>query len=105
MIIGGKLQQWKKVQFWLHKSKEDARVCSLDWVREVLRESSKELGIALGLCSTGAVCGASREPISKEMLDSVATSRIVVFKLVLHKDHEEVTAKHRGRQARAPTSL
>lgn len=73
-------------------------------VREVLRESSKGLGAALGLRSTGAVWGASREPISKEMLGSVDTSRIVVFKLVQHKDHEEVTAKNRGGQARAPTS-
>ena len=57
-------------------------------VQEVLRESSKELGAALGLRSTCAVCGGSRQPMSKEMLGSVDTSRIVVFKLALHEDHE-----------------
>lgn len=46
MIIGGKPQQWRKVQFWSRKSKDDARVCSLDLVstRGVEKSPAKNWG-------------------------------------------------------------
>lgn len=51
-------------------------------VQEVVRESSPDLGMALGQSSMGTVCRPSRVPMSKGMLGRVETSRTVVFNLV-----------------------
>lgn len=51
-------------------------------IQEVFRESSTELKTVLGLSSVGTICGASKEPLNKEMLHSAETSRTVLLKLV-----------------------